>query len=243
MKPEKDAYGKLLYAHFRDRNIPEVVERDDNYVEAGVGFINVYFSSFKDWPSIEKRASRFIKGRVLDVGCGAGRVGLYLQKKGYKTVSIDNSPLAVKLCKVRGVKDARVMSIDELHKFKPKTFDTIVMFGNNFGLFGNYSKAKKLLKEMYRITSDNARIVADVNDPYKTKDPLHLAYHKLNRKRGRMPGQLKIRVRFEDCVGDWFEYLFVSKSEMKDILQGTGWKAKRFITKKERYAAIIEKVK
>ncbi len=46
----------------------------------------------------------FVNGRVLDVGCGAGRHSLYLQKKGFDVLGIDVSPLAVKVCRLKGVK-------------------------------------------------------------------------------------------------------------------------------------------
>ena len=184
----------------------------------------------------------FVKGRVLDIGCGAGRHSLYLQNRGFDVLGIDNSPLAIKVCKLRGLKKARVMSIDEIGKFAPNSFDTVLMLGNNFGLFGSPQKARELLKKLYEITSSKGLIIAESRDPYKTENPAHLEYHEFNRKRGRMPGQLRIRIRFEKYVTDWFDYLIVSKDEMKQILKGTGWKIKRFIDSDgAQYIAIIHK--
>ena len=58
-----------------------------------------------------------------------------------------------------------------------------------------------------------------------------------------MPGQLRIRIRFEKYVGEWFDYLLVSKKEMKEILEGTSQGVKKFIdSKKSSYIAIIEKI-
>jgi hypothetical protein len=129
--------------------------------------------------------------------------------------------------------------------FKPNTFGTIIMMGNNFGLFANFNKARELLKKFHEIASKNAVIVADTNDPYKTENPSHLAYHKRNRERGRMGGQLKLRIRHKQYRGRWFEYLLVSKQEMKEILKGTGWEIKEFIDsdgeRQSRYLAIIKK--
>jgi 2-polyprenyl-3-methyl-5-hydroxy-6-metoxy-1,4-benzoquinol methylase len=83
----------------------------------------------------------FVKGRVLDIGCGAGRHSLYLQKRGFDVLGIDSSPLAIKVCKLRGLKQAKVMSIEELN-FKPNSFDSVITLGSNFGLFGSFEKAK-----------------------------------------------------------------------------------------------------
>ncbi|NQT82293.1 class I SAM-dependent methyltransferase, partial [bacterium] len=78
---------------------------------------------------------RLARGKVLDIGCGAGRNSLYLQQKGLDVLGIDLSPLAIMVCQLRGFKKARVMSITEVDS-RLGTFDTIVMYGNNFGLFG-----------------------------------------------------------------------------------------------------------
>ncbi len=241
MDPKKDAYGQEIWAFFFGKRSYEVIERDDGFVDISSGAL-AYFAEYKDWPKIQKQAIKYARGRILDVGAGAGRVSLYLQKKGFEVVAIDNSPLAIRVCKKRGVKHAKVLSIEQIDKFKPDTFDTVILFGNNFGLFGSFKKAKLLLKKFHKITSPSALIIAECGDPYKTDDPVHLAYHIFNRKRGRMPGQLRIRVRFRDYIGDWFDYLLVSKGEMKNILKGTGWRVKKFIDSGDYlYCAIIEK--
>jgi len=134
------------------------------------------------------------------------------------------------------------MSIDQINKFKPAIFDTVILLGHNFGLFGDFKKAKMLLRKLYRITAPGVLIIAETLDPYKTNNPAHLGYHKLNRKRGRMSGQMKIRLRFSQYIGEWFDYLFVSKQEMQEILKDSGWKIKKFIDyNNPTYTAIIEK--
>jgi SAM-dependent methyltransferase len=241
MNIKHDAFGQAIWAYFKGNDSYEIIERDDGYFDATLG-PNVYFSYYKDWPRHEKEAMKFVKGRVLDVGCGAGRHSLYLQKKGFDVVGIDNSPLAIKVCKLRGLRKAKLMSVTQVN-FRPNSFDTIIMLGNNFGLLGNLKRAKWLLKRFHKMTSNKALIVAESNDPYETKNQDHLWYHKFNRRRGRMPGQLRIRVRFGKSVGKWFDYLMVSRDEMAEILDGTGWKIRRIIgSKGSQYVAIIAKV-
>jgi cyclopropane fatty-acyl-phospholipid synthase-like methyltransferase len=130
---------------------------------------------------------RFVRGKVLDVGCGAGRVALYLQKKGFDVLGIDLSPLAVRVCKLRGLKRVRALPAAKISQLDDK-FDTILMFGNNFGLFGSYKRGRAMLRSFCKATSENARIIAESTDPYKTDNPIHLAYHRRNRRRGRMSG-------------------------------------------------------
>ena len=225
-----DAYGEQLWSYFKTGEPKnEIIERDDGLLSLGQYGGNLYFSEYRDWQKIDKEAMKYVRGRVLDIGCGAGRHSLYLQGKGFDVTGIDNSPLAIKVSRQRGLKKAKAIGIEEIGQFRPDSFDTVIMMGNNFGLFGSFRLAQTLLKKLHAITSPNALIIAMTRDPYATKDPAHAAYHKLNRKRGRMGGQLRIRVRHKRCVGNWFDYLLVSKDELKKILKNTGWEVKRFI--------------
>jgi hypothetical protein len=116
--------------------------------------------------------------------------------------------------------------------------------GNNFGLFGGLRQAKRLLKDLFKITSNQGQIIADATDPYQTSDPIHLQYQRFNRKRGRMSGQMRLRVRHGKIIGPWFDYLFVSQKEMKEILSGTGWQIRRILPDKgPGYTAIMTKTR
>ena len=87
----------------------------------------------------------FVKGRVLDVGCGAGRCSLYLQRKGFDVIGIDNSPLAIKVCKLRGLKKAKLVAIEDA-KFGPNSFDTILMMETTLA----YSAVSKKPRDYYK---------------------------------------------------------------------------------------------
>lgn len=105
MDISKDAYGQEVWAFFLKKDSYEVVERDDGFIGLS-GSAPAYFAEFKDWLKIEKQAIKLAKGKILDIGAGAGRVSLYLQKNGHDVIAIDNSPLTIKVCKKRGVKHA-----------------------------------------------------------------------------------------------------------------------------------------
>ena len=242
MKVTEDAYGQQLLAQYKGRTATaEIIERDDNYIDTG-SEAGLYFFEYEQWSPLERQAIALVKGRVLDIGCGAGRHSLYLQGKGFDVTGIDNSPGAIEVCQLRGLKNAIMRPIANVDEFGPNSFETILMLGNNFGLFGDVKKAKLILGKLSRITSSEAHIIAGSRNPYMTDSPEHLEYHELNRQRGRMPGQLKMRVRFGKTVGEWFEYLFVSPEEMQEIVADTAWQIKEFIGAGEpNYLAIIGK--
>ncbi len=237
-----DAYGAQLLAQYQSRaNTFEIIERDDGYIATGSD-PGLYFREYKNWSAPERRALSFASGRILDIGCGAGRHSLYLQNKGFAVTGIDTSPGAVKVCKLRGLRNVLVRPIRQVDKFKPATFDTVLLLGNNFGLLSSAEAAKVMLRKLSRITSPQARIIAGSRNPYRTDDPKHLQYHRRNRRRGRMAGQIRMRIRFEDYASKWFDYLLVSPDEMKRVLAGTGWQIERLLTPEAaNYFAIIRK--
>jgi SAM-dependent methyltransferase len=240
MKTSQDAYGKTLLAQYKHQTATaEIIERDDDYIDTGSD-AGLYFTEYAQWSPLERRAVEFAKGRTLDIGCGAGRHAIYLQEKGFDVTGIDNSPGAIKVCKLRGLKKALIRPIEDVDKFKTNSFDTIQMLGNNFGLFGNFDNARLILKKFSRITTPDAQIIAETRNPYLTNEPEHLTYHRLNKRRSRMGGQLRMRVRFGKSIGEWFDYLFVSPEEMQNIFENTDWQIKEFIEPEAAsYFAII----
>jgi SAM-dependent methyltransferase len=243
MKKDRDAFGAELLAQYRDlsRPIPEIAEREDGFIAASA-WPPRYFADYRDWAKLERQAVRLVKGRVLDVGCGAGRFALYLQQQGHAVTAIDNSPGAVRVSRLRGVKKALLRPIEDIGKFSPQSFDSVIMMGNNFGLFGGFHKARRLLRDFARITSAEGQIIAETVDPYQTKEPLHLAYHRHNRRRGRMAGQIRIRIRHGKTIGPWFDYLLVSQPELEKIVSGTAWRVDRIISDKgPGYTVVLKK--
>ncbi len=156
---------------------------------------------------------------------------------------IDNSPLAVQVCRERGVRDVGLLSITQASAKRLGTFDSILMTGNNFGLFGNPERARWLLRRFHKMTTARGRIIAESTDPYATDDPVDLAYQERNRARGRMCGQYRHRERYRNLKGPWFDWLFVSRDEMREIVAGTGWMIREFIEPEgAQYVGIIEKM-
>lgn len=241
LKDHQDACGHSFEDYLRGRAVSQIVERSDGYVDPDG--LKGYFDAIKDWHPVEKQAMRYVRGRVLDVGCGAGRHAIHLQGKGFDVVGIDNSPLAVNVCRERGLRNARGMSITEVSA-RLGMFDTIIMMGNNFGLFGNLTRARWLLRRMSRMTSTTGRIVAATTDIYDTDVPEHLMYQAQNRARGRMSGQIRFRIRYKKYATPWIDYLMVSREELEGILQGTDWTVSKYLdTDAAQYVAVIDKKK
>lgn len=216
-----DAWGHALLAAAEGRDVEVVLERDDGLV--AVDRAQSYFAPLDDWNAADRWALDRARGRVLDLGAGAGRAALELQARGQRVVALDNSPGAVEVCRRRGVRDVVLGTIETLAIPEPVRFDSVVALGNNLGLLGNPRDAHATLAALAAITTTDAVIVGTCLDPYATEDPLHFAYHRRNRDLGRWPGEITLRVRYGSVASEWFDLLWCSVDELGHICATTEW--------------------
>ncbi|MGY5859678.1 MAG: class I SAM-dependent methyltransferase [Candidatus Thorarchaeota archaeon] len=193
-----------------------------------------------EWDDLERLGIQHAKGKVLDIGCGAGRVLVHLQNLGHEVVGIDFAQGAVEASKKRGIKQVHHMSAADLN-FPDAEFDTIVMYGNNFGILGDDESIIKMLKTFHRITTEEGIILAGSADVENTKMKVHLDYHKMNLERGRPKGLIKMRVKYKDLVGDWGDLRLTSLKEMEYFTEQSGWKLERKYQNGVPYVGVLVK--
>jgi SAM-dependent methyltransferase len=236
-----DAFGELLESYHEDGQGLEIVERDDGFISASQLGPAAYFAPLRKWLPHERQAIRFARGRVLDVGAGAGRVALHLQERGQDVVAIDNSKGAVAVMRKRGVRRPKLLGIEDIGP-RLGRFDSVVLFGNNLGLLGGRTRARRLLRRLHELTPDDGRIIGSSIRVFDTDNVLHLAYHEQNRQRRRLGGQLRLRLRHGDVASPWFDYLMLPPEELEDLAAPTGWHVARVIDGPPPfYAAVLEK--
>ncbi|WP_395045156.1 class I SAM-dependent methyltransferase [Flavobacterium sp.] len=156
----KDLFG-LAILDFQTNNAPEDIITETSISEADQMSISYLFRNFKKMPKLEQKALQLCKGKILDVGCGAGSHSLYLQEKGFDVKAIDISKNAIKTCQLRGLKNTSVQNILDLKNDK---FDTILLLMNGTGIFETLSKTSKYLKKLKSLLSPNGQILIDSSD-------------------------------------------------------------------------------
>jgi SAM-dependent methyltransferase len=182
---------------------------------------------------------RFVRGRVLDLGCGAGRVGLHVQSRGHDVVGIDVSAIAVEVARQRGLVDVRPGTLDTAVRAGER-FDTILLLGNNVGLLGGEREGRRMLRKLAGIANDGGRMLAGSYDPYDGASELARSYQARNRARGRMGGIERVRVRYRQFATPWYDVLFASREELTGLVEGTGWITSRFVDEGPGYVAVLD---
>lgn len=96
-----------------------------------------------------------IPGKVLDIGCGAGRTTVAIKKLGYDVIGVDYSPKMIDLAKIIAndicyeVQDVRNLF------FNTESFDYAIFSFNGLMLIETYEERKRAVLEVYRVLKKN----------------------------------------------------------------------------------------
>jgi SAM-dependent methyltransferase len=223
-----DAFGQMLSTCWKVGAQPglvhEIIERDDGFI--AVADAAAYFAARADWPAAEQWGGEQVTGRVLDVGCGAGRHGVVLAEAGHEVIGVDPSLGAIAVARERGL-HALPGTATELPA-GIGTFDTILLLGNNLGLLQDRTNARVVLTALAAVARPGAALIGSSRDPYGLFDGDHLAYLERNVRAGRMPGQTRLRIRQGFVTTGWFPYLYVSTMELAEVVADSPWQFDTF---------------
>ena len=157
----KDLFGKAIL-DFQTNNSPEDLITETSISEADEMSVAYLFRSYDEMPKLEQKALQLAKGKVLDVGCGAGSHSLTLQNdRNLDVTSIDISPYAIQACQLRGLKNAKIQDIMTLENEK---FDTILLLMNGTGIFGTLKETPNFLQKLKSLLNPNGQILIDSSD-------------------------------------------------------------------------------
>ena len=157
------------------------------------------------------------KGKILDVGCGAGSHGLYLQEKGFDVTAIDISPNAIEACGLRGLKDARVINVLDLDNEK---FDTILLLMNGTGIFGTLSETSNYLQKLKSLLNPNGQILIDSSDIIHMFDADDDGSYLI--PADGYYGELTFTVSYKNETEDTFPWLYMDYNTLQNAAHDNG---------------------
>jgi len=174
-----------------------------------------FFRTFDNMPQMEQLALQQCKGKVLDVGAGAGAHSLYLQENNIDVSAIDVSPLSVDVMKKRGI---HKVALQNFYSLKNKKFDTLLFLMNGFGMTAKLENVAAFLNHCMDLLNDNGQIIFDSSDIkylYEQEDgsfmfDLNAAYY----------GEVIYQLNYKDIKGEAFDWLFLDIDNLKSICEG-----------------------
>ena len=179
--------------------------------------LTTLFRSYDSMPEIERRALDMAKGKVLDVGAGAGCHSLVLQEKGLDVTAIDISPLSVETMKERGVKKVQEQNFFTMEG----QYDTILMLMNGIGIVGTLKRLPEFFKQLDKILAPRGQVLCDSSDisyVFETEDgiielPDDMTYY----------GEHSFRMQYKDTIGEPFYWLYIDADTLKEKAGRNGY--------------------
>lgn len=158
----KDLFGKAIL-DFQTNTTPEDLITETSISEADEMSVAYLFRSYNEMPKLEQKALQLAKGKVLDVGCGAGSHSLTLQNdRNLDVTAIDISPNAIEACMLRGIKNAKVANILDINT--TEKFDTLLLLMNGTGIFGTIKETPRYLQKLKVLLNPGGQILIDSSD-------------------------------------------------------------------------------
>jgi len=174
--------------------------------------ISTFFRQAQDY-ELERIALYSCRGKVLDVGAGAGIHSLFLQDKGLQVCAIDISPEAIQIMQERGVVDARQ---DDILSFEGEHFDTILMMGHGIGVVEDINGLNRFLDHVIGLLNRKGQVLLTSLDVQITDNPMHLRYQEQNLEAGRYFGEIRMQFKYRDSEGPLFGWLHIDPETLSD---------------------------
>ena len=224
----KDLFGKAIL-DFQTNNSPEDLITETSISEEDEMSIEYLFRTYNEMPKLEQKALQLAKGKILDVGCGAGSHSLYLQnERNLEVYSIDISPNAIEACNQRGLKNTQVQNILEMDSDNPENkFDTILLLMNGTGIFGTLKETTSFLQKLKSLLKPDGQILIDSSD---------IIYMFDNDEDGGkwIPsngyyGELTFTIRYKNEKEDEFPWLYLDYNTLQNAAFANGLKSELII--------------
>ena len=176
----------------------------------------------------EREALQHARGRILDVGCGAGRILKHLQDEGADASGFDIDPMLIALCKRRGISKVSVESYDNLSRFAP--MDTILFLNRTICTAGSLSRVESLLSQCHQCCSCNSVLIFDSVEVRPEMSNVQ-------------PGVMRNALRFKYAghAGEPFDRIYFTSNVAEDMIRKTGWFCQKIIRDRDVYAMVCSR--
>ncbi len=214
----KDLIGQAILDYQLTQK-PAVILTETDISEAEEMDVSYWFRSYKEMPELEQLALKKSKGKILDIGCGAGSHALYLQEKNLDVTAIDISPKAIEACQLRGVKKVQLLNVLDL---KDQQYDTLLLLMNGTGIFGRLIHITRYLEHLKRLLTPTGQILIDSSDLIYMFDEDEDGGKWIPMDNKDYYGELVFQVHYKGETEDAFDWLYLDYNTLQNAAHGSG---------------------
>ena len=216
MTPECDPMGRAVTDYFANGKAAKLRVFSPMFDEDEIP-VKTLFRTVDEMPALERQALDLARGRILDVGAGAGCHSLALQDRGADVTAIDISPLCVDTMRQRGVKDVLERDFFTLEG----QFDTILMLMNGIGIVGALTRLPAFFMQLDRLLAPGGQLLCDSSDLcYLFEDEDGII--DLTGVEGYY-GELEYTMQYKQVKGTPFPWLFIDPDTLRDAASRHGF--------------------
>lgn len=215
----REPHGRALLDYFNGDREATIVVRSD-LGEQDEMPAAVFFRSPEDFFPFDLAALARCRGRVLDVGACTGVHSLYLQERGFDVCAIDVMPQAVEIMRARGLRDARLATMDDL---RDERFDTILMMMNGIGILGTLGGLDRFLRDVPRLLRPCGQILLDSGPPSLVGNPDDPAVQMRVGDEGQYYGEAWIELEYRGEKGPPFRELYADAETLSEHAEAAAW--------------------
>ena len=222
LKEHHDPMGAAIWDYFHSGEAERLVVQSSMFEDDELPAACL-FRAEEEMPAWERTALRLCRGRVLDIGAGAGCHSLVLQERGLDVTAIDISPLSVQTMRERGVQ--RAFAADVMYGEREELagpFDTLLLLMNGLGISGRLHRLPQFLSRLKEMLAPDGQILADSSDIryiYEDEDGALLydgdGYY----------GEVDYRMVYGHCRGPQFHWLYVDFERLRLAAASVGLQA------------------
>ena len=219
LKKHQDPIGKAVHDYFQGITGDAILVKTD-IAEDETLSPAYFFRTFDKMPVQEREALKRCKGRVLDIGAGAGAHSIWLQEQGFDVVSIDISPLSCETMRERGLKE---VICGNIYSLSDQKFDTILLLMNGAGVAQTLPGLPVLLNHLKGLLNPDGRILADSSDLlYLFTDENGESW--IDIASDTYYGEMEYQLSYKNVKGKKFPWLFVDPDTLTEYAEDCGFK-------------------
>ena len=168
LSAERDPMGAAILDYQKEQRAGRLRVRSTMFEDDEMPVAHL-FRNESEMPLLEQKALSLARGRILDVGAGAGCHALALQQRGMEVKAIDISPLSCEAMRLRGVRDVQCINLFDPRLTPQQTafptgFDTILLLMNGTGIAGKVSRLPMLLMRLRDLLAAGGQVLVDSSD-------------------------------------------------------------------------------